>query len=370
VSYYRVYRSGSKVASPSGPPYDDQPLGANTPYSYTVSAVDPSNNESLVNPSASATTPPGADLVPPGVPQNLIATPISGTEIGLRWDGSTDTGGSGLAGYKVFRNGGATAIGSPIVAGYTDSSLNPATSYSYQVLAYDAATPTPNSSGLSAAASATTFDTVLPQAPGTPTFSSITASSATAAWSAASDNVGVTGYRYSLNGGASWTPVGNVLSTNLSGLSLATQYTMYVQASDTASNWGSSSSNAFITSSYFIDTMSLVSGTTGDGINSAQWDGYYQGAIGSLTPNTTANGKTVTAFYTYKQYGFDGVNWYVIQLGTTLTVTGFSGNPGSDWLQSAGLSSTPSMGCSSTTCTWTWPDYLPSMPSTLTLVHK
>jgi hypothetical protein len=39
VSYYRVYRGGTHIASPNGPPFDDWPLAASTTYSYTVAAV-------------------------------------------------------------------------------------------------------------------------------------------------------------------------------------------------------------------------------------------------------------------------------------------------------------------------------------------
>ena len=67
-------------------------------------------------------------------------------------------------------------------------------------------------------------------APGAPTFSAILGNSATASWTAASAGAGVASYEYRLNGAASWTNVGNVLSVGLTGLTSATLYTFEVRA--------------------------------------------------------------------------------------------------------------------------------------------
>lgn len=167
----------------------------------------------------------------------------------LTWNPSTDTGGSGLAGYEIFRD--STYLNTSSVASYADQAGTPATTYAYTVRAYDLAVPA-NRSAFSNAVSVTTLDTVPPVAPGNPSFSAITGNSATATWTAATDNVGVTGYQYSLNSGASWTPLSNVLSTGLAGLSASTPYTMLLQARDAAGNWSSSSSASFTTLSGWI----------------------------------------------------------------------------------------------------------------------
>jgi hypothetical protein len=83
-------------------------------------------------------------------------------------------------------------------------------------------------------------------------FSSVTVETAVADWSAATDNVGVIGYRYSLNSGSSWTYLGNITSTTLTGLQYGTPYTMLLQARDAAGNWGPSSSGSFTTQSSYI----------------------------------------------------------------------------------------------------------------------
>jgi glucose/arabinose dehydrogenase len=98
--------------------------------------------------------PPPADTTPPTVPGGLAATAQSASQINLTWTASTDAG-TGVAGYRVFRDAGATAIATVTTTNYNDTNLSAATTYSYTVRAFDAATPA-NESAASAAASATT----------------------------------------------------------------------------------------------------------------------------------------------------------------------------------------------------------------------
>jgi chitodextrinase len=376
VSYYKVYRGGNHVASPTGPPFDDWPLAASTTYSYRVSAVDASGNESSQTAPANATTLPGADLVAPSVPTNLQGSAVSGTQVNLTWGASTDTGGSGLAGYEVFRDSGSTPIGSPGAANYSDFSVSPATTYLYKVRAYDGAG---NRSGFSNQISVTTPDTVPPSAPGIPTFGNINGGSATATWTAASDPpgvaTGVAGYRYSLNGGGTWSPdLGNVLTANLTGLALATPYTMLVQARDVAGNWGPSSSGAFTTSSVYTDSLAFVGGTNSSSSNPLI-TGYQPPNVGGLTPATVSGGKTIWNFVLYTDTYCDEFGC-TYEYSTYLSISGFSGDPGAAWLQSISVPGGELTGasavfsCSSGTCTWFWPTPTDLYTTyTLTIVH-
>ncbi len=94
------------------------------------------------------------DSTPPTVPQGLTATAQSATQIALTWTASTDAG-TGIAGYRVFRDAGTTPITTVTTTNYTDGNLTAATTYSYTVRAYDQSTPA-NESAASVAASATT----------------------------------------------------------------------------------------------------------------------------------------------------------------------------------------------------------------------
>jgi hypothetical protein len=98
--------------------------------------------------------PPSTDTTPPSVPAGVTATAQSSSQVLVSWNASTDSG-TGVGGYRVFRDGGATPIADVTTTSYTDTSLAAATTYDYTVLAYDRATP-PNVSAQSAAASATT----------------------------------------------------------------------------------------------------------------------------------------------------------------------------------------------------------------------
>lgn len=84
------------------------------------------------------------DTEVPTVPQNLTLTPASNSQINLSWDASTDTGGSGLAGYKIERApdvggspGSFTQIDTSGTNSYSSGSLSSNTKYWYRVRAYD-----------------------------------------------------------------------------------------------------------------------------------------------------------------------------------------------------------------------------------------
>jgi uncharacterized repeat protein (TIGR03806 family) len=162
VAGYRVYRDGSTLplASVTTTTYTDNSVIANTLYSYTVRAFDAATppNESALSGSVSATTPPAPviDTTPPSVPAGVTAVALSSSQIALSWTASTDA--SGIGGYRIYRNGGATPVTTVQTTNYTDNGLTAATAYSYTVSAVDAATP-PNVSAQSAAANATTLGT-------------------------------------------------------------------------------------------------------------------------------------------------------------------------------------------------------------------
>jgi chitinase len=80
-----------------------------------------------------------SDTTAPSVPANLQAMAPAATQVQLNWGASTDSGGSGLAGYRVYRNGSTTPLATPTVNSYTDNSVAAGTAYSYRVSAIDAA---------------------------------------------------------------------------------------------------------------------------------------------------------------------------------------------------------------------------------------
>jgi uncharacterized protein (TIGR03790 family) len=103
-----------------------------------------------------AVTLPGGeavDTVAPTAPGDLSAVAVSSSQIQMSWFGSTDTGGSGLVGYRVFRDGNRAGNVAATATTFVDSGLSAQTSYTYTVVAVDGAG---NVSESSNAASATT----------------------------------------------------------------------------------------------------------------------------------------------------------------------------------------------------------------------
>lgn len=100
------------------------------------------------------------DTTPPTTPISVTASALSQTSIRVSWTASTDTGGSGLAGYRVYRSATSTGtysqVGTDLTTAslsYDDAGLSAGTTYYYRVVAVDGNS---NASSQSATASATT----------------------------------------------------------------------------------------------------------------------------------------------------------------------------------------------------------------------
>lgn len=260
-----------------------------------------------------------SDTTAPSVPAGLTATVISPSQINLNWNASTDN--VGVTGYYIYRDG--TKVGSAASTSFSDTGLSSFVLYNYTVSAHDISNN--ESAQSSPAVPARTADNIAPSAPGIPTFNNIASTSATANWAAASDNAGVTSYDISVNSGA-WTSVGNVLSASVTGLPVGAVSTVSVRAHDAAGNVGPASSGS-VTTNYITDSATIVIAQSGNftGFNSAATGN----PIGSMTPATTSNG------YSYYQFG-ERVNQNTnADGGTTITISGFSADPGRSWLSSA-----------------------------------
>lgn len=81
------------------------------------------------------------DTTSPSAPFGLTATATSSSTVCLRWTASTDN--TGVAGYQIYRkteSGNYTLIATVWNAvSYTDATAAPGTTYTYQVIAFDAA---------------------------------------------------------------------------------------------------------------------------------------------------------------------------------------------------------------------------------------
>jgi beta-glucosidase len=86
-------------------------------------------------------TAPLPDTTAPSTPGQPTASAVTSTGLTLSWPPSTDTGGSGLAGYDVYRANGATdvLVGSPTAATLAVGGLSARTAYQFTVVARDRA---------------------------------------------------------------------------------------------------------------------------------------------------------------------------------------------------------------------------------------
>ena len=143
-----------------------------------------------------AMVPPPTDTTPPSTPTGLTATAISSSQINLSWTTSTDN--VGVTGYRVYRAG--VQIATPTTTSYSDTGLFPSTTYTYTVVAVDAAgNVSAQSSSVSATTTATTDTTPPTVSISSPTSDSTVSGTVTVS-AIASDNVGVAGVQFLLNG--------------------------------------------------------------------------------------------------------------------------------------------------------------------------
>jgi len=232
VSGYRVYRDGAFVGTTSATTFTNAGLAANTSYAFTVAAFDSAGNTSPQSAPRSVTTASGggADTTPPSTPTGVTATNVTASSITLSWQASTDN--IGVLGYKIFRDGALADTTTSTTLAQTGLAAN--TTYVFNVAAVDAAG---NVSGVSPSYSVTTAggaDTSAPSIPTGLTASGITASQATLAWQASTDNIGVSGYRVYRDGAV----VGTTSDTRFTsaGLAANTSYAFTVAAFDSAGN--------------------------------------------------------------------------------------------------------------------------------------
>ena len=244
----------------------------------------------------------GGDTQAPSVPANLTSPAQTSSSISLAWSASTDN--TAVTGYQVLRAAGASGgtfaqIGTSTSTSFTDSGLAASTTFRYEVRAVDAAG---NASAVSSVVTAATLaggggDTQAPSVPANLTAPSATASSISLAWSASTDNTGVTGYQVLRAPGASggtFAQIGTSTTTSFTNSALAanTTFRYQVRAVDAAGN-ASAVSNTV--------TATTQAGGTGGGCSVAptvqtQWQTGYviEPARVTNTGTATINSWTVT----------------------------------------------------------------------------
>jgi trimeric autotransporter adhesin len=132
VDHYAVLRNGSPIGTNAATNYTDNTVADGRAYTYTVVAVDAANNTSDSSNAVVANTP---DVTPPSTPGPLAAQNVTSTTATISWVAATDN--VGVDHYNVFRDG--VQIGTTGATTFNDSGLTQQTTYSYTVVAVDAA---------------------------------------------------------------------------------------------------------------------------------------------------------------------------------------------------------------------------------------
>jgi chitodextrinase len=260
-----------------------------------------------------------SDTTPPSTPANVSATGVSASQINVSWSASTDN--VGVTGYRVFRNGGMA--GTVTTLSYSDSGLAASTTYSYTVVAFDAAG---NSSTPSLAATATTLsapDTTPPTVSITTPIANATVSNTITVAATANDNVAVGDVQFQLDGvnlGADLTAPPYSISWNTTTAGNGS-HTLTAIARDT-------SNNAATSAVVPVTVSNTVAGPPTAGLvgywNFDEGSGVIAHDTSGSGYNGVVNGATWTAGKINSGLSFNGTSAVVtpnIALGNTFSVS-------------------------------------------------
>lgn len=262
-----------------------------------------------------------ADTTAPSTPSGLKTNATTATGTGLSWNASTDN--VGVNGYNVLRNG--TVIATTTSASFADIGLTPGTTYSYSVVAFDAA------NNLSAATNAVDITTpfIPPSAPTNMAASSPSYKQVDLSWTAADPGSGtIIGYQISRNG-SSLTTVDPTV-TNYSDLAVNpdTAYSYSVVAVDSnqlsspVSNIATVSTPALVPPTAPSNIQAITPSTTqvdlswtaadpGDGALTGYQIKRNDSLLTTVSPDTTAYSDTAASpgtTYSYTISAIDSFN--------------------------------------------------------------
>lgn len=197
------------------------------------------------------------------VPSGLAGTSNSATATNLTWTAASSS--STIVSYKVYRNG--SQVGTSTTPSYQDTGLAPLTAYVYRVSGVDGAG---RESVQSSQVSVTTLaDTTAPSVPSNVTATGSAMDTVDVSWTAATDNVGVTGYRVYRNG----SQIANVTSGTShqdTGLAPSTTYAYTVLAYDAAGNSSAQSGSVNATTQADSQAPTAPTGVSGTAVSISQ----------------------------------------------------------------------------------------------------
>ena len=177
---------------------------------------------------------PPADTTPPTAPTIQSAVADSPTQATISWTAATDN--VAVTGYTLYRDN--TPLTTTPSLSYVDTTLAPSTTYTYSVVAHDAMDNTSEPSATTSVTTPAPPDTTPPTVSITTPASGDTVSGIVVVQATATDNIGVMGVQFQLDGvslGAEDTTTAYSVSWDTSSI-LSGSYTLTAIARDAAGN--------------------------------------------------------------------------------------------------------------------------------------
>lgn len=282
---------GSDTTSPYSASWNTSAV-TNGSHSLIVKAYDAAGN---IGTATATITVKNGDATAPSAPLSLTVKSAAYNKVNLAWTASTDN--VGVSGYWVVRNGVTIAQLGPTTT-YTDATATASTSYAYQVKAFDAAGNTSAASNTASVTTPAASDTQAPSVPVGLVAAAVSTSQINLAWTASTDNLGVTGYDVYRNG----TKIASVATSTSfgdAGLTASTNYSYFIKAKDAAGNTsGQSSTVSATTQAPVVKQYSVIGGTI-----SATDGATISGAKVTITINGTKSTATTDSVGKYRLDG-------------------------------------------------------------------
>ena len=223
------------------------------------------------------------------IPEELSTSAASTSQIDISWGVADPT--ASPAGYRIYRDGSEIDTVEPEVTTFSDTDLSAGTQYCYTVVAFDDTGLESPATTQSCATTPNTGDTQAPTAPGAIVFDAVLARRINLSWDAATDDVGVSGYRIARDGaeiGKSAIPY-----FSDSGLTPETEYCYTVTALDAAGNRSAATDAACATTMASADTTppSIPSGLVATATSTNQID---------LTWTAATDNESVSGYLIYR----------------------------------------------------------------------
>ena len=296
---YGLYRDGALVATATSTSATLTGLTCSTSYLFAVDGYDNAGNRSGKATLTGATSP--CDTVAPTTPGNVAVSAVSDTSATVRWDPSMDN--IGVTGYDLFV-GGQPAGGTTSTSA-TFTGLGCGTPYTFGVAAHDARG---NASDVASASTTTAgCDTTVPLVAITSPNEGATVTGNVSVGANASDDVGVAGVQFLLNGAN----LGTEDTTSPYSVGWNTQtvangvYTLSARARDGAGNQATSTLVS-VTVSNTVNPVGLVAAYGfEEGFGPQAMDVTGNGNNGAISEAVRVPGRSGGALQ------YDGINDYV-----------------------------------------------------------